>query len=84
MITLHGGIAIDFSQLKAIKTDYLTHGGNLIFQFNNIIVSVLNEETGNFEIKSFANDSVAHYFETRDMLRAYFEEWVELWEDYKK
>jgi len=84
MITHHGGIAIDFSQIKAIKTEFLTQGGNLIFEFNNIIEPVLNEETGDFEMKSFANNSVAYYFEDKDMLRLYFQEWVEMWEDYKK
>lgn len=30
MITNQGGIAIDFSQVKAIKTEFLKQGGNLI------------------------------------------------------
>ncbi|MGX9987138.1 hypothetical protein [Soonwooa purpurea] len=73
MITNQGGISIDFSPVKAIKREFLTQGGNLIFEFNNIIEPVLNEETGDFEMKYFANDSVAHYFEDKDMLRLNFQ-----------
>ncbi len=62
MITHYGGIAIDFSQVKAIKTEFLKQGGNPIFKFYSIIEPILNEVTDDFEIKSFSNDSVAHNF----------------------
>lgn len=66
MIKHHGYLAVDLSQIKAIKTELLKQEGNLIFKCNNMIVPVLNEEAGDFEMKSFANDPVS------DGLSAYF------------
>ena len=83
MILHHGGIAIDLSEIKAIKTEYLSQGGNLIFEFNNLIIPIKNEESGNVELRSFPNNPATHYFETSDTLRAYFDEWVEMWQDSK-
>lgn len=83
MIHYNGGIAVDLTDIKAIKTEYLKKGGNLVFEFNNLIIPVENKESGELELKSFPNDSVLHYFEHSDSLTAYFEEWVETWQDSK-
>ena len=81
MINYNGEIAIDLGNVKAIKMEYLKNGGNLIFELNNMIVPVKNEDTDEIELKSFSNDAVSHYFDTSDTLRAYFDEWVDMWKD---
>lgn len=83
MITHNGSLAIDLSTVKSIFIEYLKPGGNLVFELNNIILSVENPETEALELRSFPNEAVKYYFDSSDVLRAYFEEWVGYWEDYK-
>ncbi|WP_262152300.1 hypothetical protein [Chryseobacterium foetidum] len=83
MIMHNGGIAIDLLDVKAIHMEFLKQGGNLIFELNNIFLPIYNEETHETELKSFANDPVKYYIQTSDSLRAYFEEWVQMWQDSK-
>ncbi|SFH77803.1 hypothetical protein [Halpernia frigidisoli] len=84
MINYNGDLAIDLDTVKAIKMVFLPQGGNLIFEFNNMIVPIKNEDTGEMELKSFRNDAISHYIDMRDSLRAYFDEWVEFWQESKK
>lgn len=78
-----GGIAIDLLEVKAIHMEFLKKGGYLIFELNNILLPIFNEDTQGIELKSFANDPVKYYIKTSDSLRAYFEEWVQMWQDSK-
>lgn len=84
MIFQNGGLALDISQVKAIKKEYLNTGRNLVFELNNYVSTIINPETGEMELKSFPNDPVVEYFETSESADAYFDEWVEIWEDYRK
>lgn len=79
-----GGIAVDISTIKAIKLEYLKQGGNLIFEFNDIVINIESSETEVPDFHSFPNSPVEYYFDTSDSLRAYYEEWIEYWDEYKK
>ncbi len=79
-----GGIAVDISTIKAIKKEYLNQGGNLIFEFNDIVINIENSETQAPEFHSFPNSPVEYYFDTSDSLRVHYEEWIEYWDEYKK
>ena len=83
MIIQNGGLAIDLSEVKAIHTEFLQQGGYLDFELNNMLIPVYNDDTELTELKLFANDPVKYYIETSDSLRAYFDEWVEIWQNYK-
>ena len=83
MIIQDGTIAVDLADVKAIRLEFLHNGGNLIFDFNNLLIPFENQESGTMELNSFPNDSISHFFETSDTLRAYFDEWVGYWRDSK-
>lgn len=83
MIAHDNSLAIDLSQVKSIYIKYQKKGGDLVFELNNLILPIENPETGAEELRSFANEPVRYYFDDRDTLRAYFEDWVKMWEDYK-
>ncbi len=83
MITHNGSLAIDLSTVKAIRMEYLNKGRNLVFDLNNILIPIENSDTGEIELKSFPNDPIIHFFDNSDSCIAYFEEWVELWEEFK-
>lgn len=61
MILHNAGIAINLSEVKAIHVEFLKQGSYLIFEFNNILLPVFNEETQATELKSFANDPIKYY-----------------------
>ncbi|MGV4413720.1 hypothetical protein [Chryseobacterium sp. T1] len=82
MILNSGGLAIDISKVKAIKMEHLKKGRNLVFELNNLLLPVYNSDTEEEELKSFPNDPVVHYFDNSDSAIAYFDEWVEMWNDY--
>lgn len=84
MILNNGGIAVDISKVKAIKTEFLKQGGNLVFEFDNFVILVENPDTEELELRSFPNNAVEYYIETSDSLRVIFDEWVELWEKFRK
>ena len=84
MITYNGSLAIDLNNVKSIYIEYLKPGGNLVFELNNFILTVENPETGELELRSFPNEAVKYYFDSSDVLHAYFEEWVGYWKDSKK
>lgn len=83
MILYNGGIAINLIDVKAIHMEFLKQGGYLIFELNNILLPIYKDEIEATELKSFPNDPVKYYIETSDSLRAYFKEWVQLWQDSK-
>ncbi len=83
MIAHDNSLAIDLSEVKSIYITYQKKGGDLVFELNNLILPIENPETGAEELRSFANEHVRYYFDDRDTLRAYFEDWVKMWEDYK-
>ncbi len=84
MITYNGSLAIDLNNVKSIYIEYLKPGGNLVFELNNFILTVENPGTGELELRSFPNEAVKYYFDSSDVLHAYFEEWVGYWKDSKK
>ena len=83
MIIRNGGVAIDISQLRAIKTEFLSQGGNLIFELNNLVIPIEDPDTREQSQHSFPNEAVEVYIEASDSLRAYFDECVDLWKEYK-
>ena len=83
MITHNGSLAIDLSIVKSIYIDYLKPGGNLVFELNKIIIPFNNPEKGNIRLHSFPNEPIKYHFDSSDILNAYFEEWVEMYNLYK-
>lgn len=83
MITYNGSLAIDLSTVKSISIEYLKPGGNLVFELNNLILSIENPQTEELELHSFPNEAVKYYFDSSDSLHAYYDEWVGYWKDYK-
>ena len=81
MITYNGSLAIDLSTVKSISIEYLKPGGNLVFELNNLILSVENPQTEELELRSFPNEPVRYYFDSSDSLHAFYEEWVGYWKD---
>jgi len=84
MIIEHCGIAVDFSRVKAIRREFASPGGYLVFELDNLIHLHHNEENGKLEIHSLPNEPIRHYFDTSDGLHAYYDEWVEIWEEFRK
>lgn len=85
MIHEYSGIAVDFSRVKAIRREYTSPGGGyLVFELDNLVHLHPNEETGKLEIHSLPNDPIKHHFDTSDALSAYFDEWVEIWVNWRE
>lgn len=83
MISYNSGFAINLLTVKSIYIEYLKLGGNLVFELNNLIIPFNNPETEETELRSFPNEPVKYYIEGSDSLRAYFEEWVDMWQESK-
>ena len=83
MIYQHSPIAVDISRVKAIWKEYLPKGGNLVFEFDDLVQYIENPFTEEKELQSFPNSPVKIYFENKDFLATAFEEWVDMWEDFK-
>ncbi len=84
MITYNGSLAIDLSKVKSIFIEYLKPGGNLVFELDNLIIPLTDPDTDETTYHSFPNEPVKYYFDSSDVLRAYFEEWVQLWQESKE
>ena len=66
------------------RKPYVRKPSVLTDELNNFILTVENPETGELELRSFPNEAVKYYFDSSDVLHAYFEEWVGYWKDSKK
>lgn len=84
MITYNGSCAVDLSHIKAIRKEYEPQGGYLVFDLDDIVQLVENPQTGEKELHPFPNSPVKIYYDSKDTLQVYFEEWVEIWEEFRK
>lgn len=84
MIYQHSPIAVDISRVKAIWKEYHPKGGNLVFEFDDLVQYIDNPFTEEKELQSFPNSPVKIYFDNKDLLATCFYEWVEMWEGFKK
>lgn len=80
MITQHMGLALDLSKVKAIYIDDM----KLVFELDNILLKVYNEDTEEEELRSFQNAPVIKEFMYIDNLSESFNAWVKLWKEYKE
>jgi len=80
MITQHMGLALDLSKVKAIYIDDM----KLVFELDNILLKVYNEDTEEEELRSFQNAHVIKEFMYIDNLSESFNAWVKLWKEYKE
>lgn len=82
MITNNGSCAVNLSNIKGIRKEYEPQGGLLVFDLDDIVVLVENPQTGEKELRSFPNSPIKMFYDSKDALQAYFEEWAELWSDF--
>lgn len=84
-IKYSGSITVDLATVKAIRIEYAEkNGGFLIFDFNDMVQTVTDPLTEEIRLQSFPNSSVKHFFDSLDLLKAYYDEWTDYWNDYKK
>jgi hypothetical protein len=77
--------SVDLSLVKAIHKEYIpTNGGYLVFELNDFVHLIENPERGQKELRSFPNSPIKFHFKDGDSLRAYFDEWVEMWGGFKR
>lgn len=79
MIAKHQGLALDLSRLKAICVRDM----ELVFEFNNILLPINNQQTGKAEMQSFSESPIVVEYETIDSLHSNLNRWVEVWEEWK-
>ena len=80
MISQHMGLALDLSKVKAIYIDDM----KLVFELDNILQVIYNEDLEEDELKSFPNTPVMVEYSSMNTLHECFKRWVELWEEYSK
>lgn len=84
MINYSGSIAVDFSRVKGIRKEYLSKGGNLVFEMDDLCQWIENPFTEEKELQSFPNSPIKYYFELTDHLDGCFDEWVEIWAEWRE
>lgn len=80
MIAQHMGLALDLSKVKAIYIDDM----KLIFDVDNILLKVYDEDSEAYELHSFQNAPIVKEFMYMDNLSESFKAWIALWEEYKE
>lgn len=80
MITHHMGLALDLSKLKAV---YI-HDMKLVFEFDDMLKTLLNTETNVYETRSFSNSPIIQEFTAMDTLHDCFNAWVGMWREYQE
>ncbi len=70
--------------MSTIRMEYGENsGGGLAFDFNDMVITVVDPNSGDLKLQSFPNSSVKHYFDSTDSLQAYYDEWTEYWKNIK-
>lgn len=80
MIAQYMGLALDLSKVKAIYIDDM----KLIFEVDNILLKVYDEDSEAYELRSFQNAPIVKEFMYMDDLSESFKAWIALWEEYKE
>lgn len=82
MIHEHNGIAISLYSLKALRTELSGEGGFLIFEFDNALVRLENDETGKWVERSYRNEPLSQFYDDVLDLQESFDAWIGVWNNF--